>query len=70
MQGLPVVLFLLFQICSSSGFHIQALYVQQIPKSIDILLHSDALRNWVPFVQFKKLEKHPSKSGTFSKVAG
>ena len=30
----------------------------------------DALRNLVPFVQFKKREKHPWRSVTFSKVAG
>ena len=29
-----------------------------------------ALRDLVPFVQFKKREKHPWKSVTFSKVAG
>ena len=33
-------------------------------------LHSDALRDLVPFVQFKKPEKHPWRSITFSKVAG
>ena len=29
----------------------------------------DALRDLLPFVQFKKREKHPSRSVTFSKVA-
>ena len=29
----------------------------------------DALRDLVPFVQFKKREKHPWRSVTFSKVA-
>ena len=29
----------------------------------------DTLRGLVPFVQFKKREKHPWRSGTFSKVA-
>ena len=29
-----------------------------------------ALRDLVPFVKFKKSEKHPRKSVTFSKVAG
>ena len=29
-----------------------------------------ALRDLVPFVQFKKREKHPSRSVNFSKVAG
>ena len=31
---------------------------------------SDDLRDLVPFVQFKKREKHPWRSVTFSKVAG
>ena len=31
---------------------------------------SDALRNLVPFLQFKKREKHPWRSVNFSKVAG
>ena len=30
----------------------------------------DVLGNLVPFVQFKKCEKHPWRSATFSKVAG
>ena len=30
----------------------------------------DALRDLVPFVQFKKREKHPRRSVNFSKVAG
>ena len=30
----------------------------------------DALRDLVPFAQFKKREKHPWRSATFSKVAG
>ena len=30
----------------------------------------DALRDLVPFVQFKKREKYPWRSVTFSKVAG
>ena len=29
-----------------------------------------ALRDLVPFVQFKKYEKHPWRSATFSKAAG
>ena len=29
----------------------------------------DALRDLVPFVQFKKREKHPWRSASFSKVA-
>ena len=30
----------------------------------------DALRNLVPFLQFKKPEKHPWRNVTFSKLAG
>ena len=30
----------------------------------------DALRDLVPFVQFKKRENYPWRGGTFSKVAG
>ena len=30
----------------------------------------DALRDLVPFIQFKKREKHPWRSATFIKVAG
>ena len=30
----------------------------------------DALRDLVPFVQFKKREKHPWRSVNFSKVLG
>ena len=33
-------------------------------------LDSDVLRNLLPSVQFKKREKHPCSSVTFSKVAG
>ena len=32
-------------------------------------INKDAWRNLVPFVQFKKCEKHPWRSATFSKVA-
>ena len=35
-----------------------------------MLTKCDALRNLVPFVQFKKREKHPWRSITFSKVVG
>ena len=34
------------------------------------MMKCDALRDLVPFVQFKKREKHPWRSVTFSKVAG
>ena len=30
----------------------------------------DALRDLVPFVQFRKRKKHPWRSATFSKVTG
>ena len=30
----------------------------------------DVLRDFMPFAQFKKREKHPWRSVTFSKVAG
>ena len=35
-----------------------------------INLNCDVLGYLVPFIQFKKREKHPWKSVTFSKVAG
>ena len=34
-----------------------------------VVICDDALRDLVPFVQFKKREKHPWRSVTFSKVA-
>ena len=36
----------------------------------DVWHISDALRSLVLFVKFKKCEKHPWRSVTFSKVAG
>ena len=38
--------------------------------SVGVIINCDALRDLLPFVQFKKREKHPSRSDTFSKVAG
>ena len=35
-----------------------------------VIKHFDVLRDLVPFVQFKKREKYPWRSVTFSKVAG
>ena len=35
-----------------------------------VLIIPDALHDLVPFVQFKKREKYPWRSVTFSKVAG
>ena len=54
------------------------LYVRKFFQKNDHFLPSDthaknkcdALRNLVPFVQFKKHEKDPSRSITFSKAAG
>ena len=37
---------------------------------ISELMICNALRNLVPFVQFKNREKYPQRSATFSKVAG
>ena len=37
---------------------------------IDLMIWYDALRVLVPFVQYKKREKHPQRSVTFSKVVG
>ena len=44
---------------------LRTIYAQ---RTID--LDSDVLRDLVPFAQFKKHEKHPWRSVTFSKVAG
>ena len=48
-------------------FSFSFLFIFLINETIHIC---DALRNLVPFVQFKKHEKHPWKSANFSKVAG
>ena len=37
---------------------------------IQLLYICDALRDLVPFLQFKKCGKHPWRSVTFTKVAG
>ena len=42
---------------------------QQIIYQIERAIYG-ALRDLVPFVQFKKCEKHPWRSVNFSKVAG
>ena len=39
-------------------------------KPLKMLTICDALRDLIPFVQFKKREKHPLRSDTFNKVAG
>ena len=36
----------------------------------NVPIKCDVLQDLVPFVQFKKREKHPWRSVTFSKVAG
>ena len=45
-------------------------YVVKLKRLNRLVIIYDALRNWVSFVQFKKREKHPWMSVTFSKVAG
>ena len=37
--------------------------------SVGITINFDTMRNLLPFVQFKKHEKHPWRGDTFSKVA-
>ena len=44
-------------------------HLSRITLSLAVNFQSDALRDLVPLVQFKKHEKHPSKSITFSKVS-
>ena len=47
------------------------IFQKQYEKNHDLKHHiCGALRYWVPFVQFKKREKHPRKSVNFSKVEG
>ena len=41
-----------------------------IVREVDILDNCVALRDLVPFVQFKKRGKHPWRTVNFSKVAG
>ena len=36
----------------------------------DLFTKCDALRDFVPFVQIKKREKHPRRSVDYNKVAG
>ena len=53
--------------------HCSALAVDHFSKCNLVLVKGricDALRDLVPFVQFKKREKHPWRSVNFSKVAG
>ena len=44
--------------------------LQTIYAPLKIGLDSDVLRDLVPFIQFRKGEKHPWRSVTSSKVAG
>ena len=39
-------------------------------KTANVITICDALRDLVPFAQFKKREKHPWRSVTFIKVVG
>ena len=43
--------------------------VLEIALSLAVNFQSDALRDLVPFAQFKKLEKYPWRNITFSKVS-
>ena len=47
-----------------------ATVIFHIPSSFFYFYICDALRDLLLFVQFKKCEKHPWRSVTFSKVAG
>ena len=43
--------------------------ISRITSSLVVNFQSDLLRGMLPFLQFKKREKHPWKSITFSKVS-
>ena len=47
-----------------------SMYNHNPAQHIPITNRCDVLRDLVPFVQFKKREKHPRRSATFSKVEG
>ena len=58
-----------------NALHLALLVILQIVSVhqwllLDLKIHMDALHDLVPFVQFKKREKHRWWSVTFSKVAG
>ena len=64
---------------SSTLYHVRKLKLMEVhtPSPLRTIyaqctigLDSDVLHDLVPFVQFKKREKHPWRSVTFSKVAG
>ena len=57
------------QTCESRKYSRMILAVYMIQNE-GFLTIGDALRNLVPFVQFKKHEKHPWRSLAVSKVAG
>ena len=44
-------------------------HCMEITLPLAVNFQTDALRDLVPFVQFKKREKHPWRSITFSKVS-
>ena len=56
----------------STPFHYIHICSAEVDSSeaIELKLICDALHDLVPFVQFKKREKHPWRSVNFSKVAG
>ena len=66
-EGFPKFLekIFLFTRTAITGF-LKIMAYKTIVKAISV--NSDALRELVPLVQFKKREKHPWRSVTFSKV--
>ena len=61
-------LFLLdIQVCSNS---VAYFFVEFSSELTNYITNCDALRDLVSFVHFKKGEKHPCRSVTFSKVTG
>ena len=58
------------KIAKFNTFNVSNKITKAISFQLINLYISDALRDLVPFVQFKKCEKHPWKSVNFSKVAG
>ena len=65
---------LISTLCQARKLKLMEVHTPSPLRTIDaqrtIGLDSDALRDLVPFVQFKKREKHPWRSVAFSKVAG
>ena len=50
--------------------HFLWVYSYDSPSKLKKMFDCDALRDLVPFVRFKKREKHPWRSVNFGKVAG